>query len=516
MKKVLLGLALFAGINTAWGQQNELGCGTEPAPASALNFITQLHESGVFDQLDVERVQNTLFIPLQVHIIGTDAGQGFYSIGNLMTNICELNQKYHQFGIQFFLRGNINYIRNSQIFNLPSFQVSAAANTQYNVARRINVYFANLSVMSLCGFANYPQTGSPQNEPLRQGAIWLSPSCSGPGNSTFAHEMGHFLNLPHPFDQTSDAPASPLSERVTRNNNEVSPRLSANCATAGDRFCDTPADFRPDRWNCPGPNSTVTDANGDLFQPDGTLYMSYANDACQNKFSPQQVTAMRATLTITQTPTGQNVTGPRMYLLIPGIEPYDTITGTASVIEPANNSTGHPANWVFFRWNKVPGATMYSVRIRRSISLIDEVIVYGGDTSLLYTKTLLNPGLQYNVSILPFNHKITCRPYGPTVNFTVTQGYGTSVEEQSDRFFKVYPSLLTAEMPLRVQAGEVLNEVLNYEISDLSGRTVRRGQIQAGGTDMYEIPTEMLNNGAYLLRLQQGEKSHFQRFVVGR
>lgn len=516
MKKVLLGLALFASLNTAWGQSNELGCGTEPAPASALDFISQLHENGVFDNLDIESIQNTIFVPLQVHIIGTDAGQGYYGIANLMTNICELNQKYQQFGIQFFLRGNINYINNSQLYNLPSFQVSSAANTQYNVARRINVYFANLSTMSLCGFANFPQTGAPSNEPLRQGAIWLSPACSGPGNSTFAHEMGHFLNLPHPFDQTSDAPASPLSERVTRNTNETSPRLSANCATAGDRFCDTPADFRPDRWNCPGVNSTVVDANGDLFQPDGTLFMSYANDACQNKFSNQQVAAMRATLTITQSQTGQNVAGPRMYLLTPAIEPYDTITGSASVLEPANNSTGHPANWVFFRWSRVPGATMYAVRIRRNITLIDEVIVYGGDTALLYRKNTMNPGIQYNVSILPFNHKVTCRPYGNTINFTVTQGFGTSVEEQANGFFRVYPSLLTAEMPLRVQASEVLNDALTYEINDLSGRTIRKGLIQNTGTDFYEVPTEMLNNGAYILRLQQGDKNHFQRFVVGR
>lgn len=518
MKKVLLALTLLAGLNTAWAQQNEPGCGTGPAPASALDFITHLHESGVFEGIDVEQVQNTIFVPLQIHIIGNDNGLGYYSISNLMTNICELNQKYHPFGIQFFLRGNINYINSSQLFNLPSFQVSSAANTQYNVARRINVYFANLGGMSppLCGFANFPQTGAPSNEPLRQGAIWLSPSCSGPGNSTFAHEMGHFLNLPHPFDQTSDAPASPLSERVTRNTNETAPRLSSNCATAGDRFCDTPADFRPDRWNCPGVNNTVTDVNGDLFQPDGTLFMSYANDACQNKFSNQQVAAMRATLTITQNQTGQNVTGPRMYLLTPAIAPYDTITGSASVLEPANNSTGHPANWVFFRWNRVPGATMYAVRIRRNISLIDEVILYNGDTTLLYTKNTMNPGIQYNVSILPFNHKVTCRPYGNAVNFTVTQGFGTSVQEQSDNFFKVYPSLLTTEMPLRVQSVEATNDQLHYEIVDLTGRSLRKGHIQNDGSEIFDIPTDLLSNGAYLLRLQQGDKSFTQRFVVGR
>lgn len=515
MKKALLLFALALGFYSANSQSSSLSCGTEPAPASALNFITSLHENGIFDEYDVESVQNTIFVPLKIHIIGNDQGLGYYSIQNLMANICELNQKYHAHNIQFFIRGTINYINSSQLYNLPSFAVSSAANTQYNVNRCINVYFANLSTMSLCGFANYPQTGAP-NEPLRQGAIWLSPACSAPGNSTFAHEMGHFLNLPHPFDQTSDAPASPLSERVTRNTNEPSPRLSANCTTAGDRFCDTPADFRPDRWNCPGVNTTVTDANGDLFQPDGTLYMSYANDACQNKFSVQQTAAMRATLTITQSQTGQNITGPRMYLLIPPMESYDTITGSATVSEPANNSTGHPANWVYFKWNKVPGASMYVVRIRRNITLIEEIVMYGGDTALLYRGNKLIAGQTYRVSILPFNHKVTCRPYGTEVTFTVTQGYGTSVEDQSNGFFKVYPSLLSMQAPLRVVAGEVINQPLTYEVLDLQGRLVQKASLQPNGADQYEIPTDGLNNGAYILRLQQGEKSHFQRFVVGR
>lgn len=517
MKKAILLLALALGFYQGQAQSNELGCGTEPAPASTLNFITSLHENKVFEQFDVERVQNTIFIPLKIHIIGNDAGLGYYSIQNLMANICELNQKYHAHGIQFFIRGTVNYINSTQLFNLPSFAVSSAANTQYNVNRCINVYFANLSSMTppLCGFANFPQTGAP-NEPLRQGAIWLSPACSAPGNSTFAHEMGHFLNLPHPFDQTSDAPASPLSERVTRNTSEPSPRLSANCTTAGDRFCDTPADFRPDRWNCPGANSTVIDANGDLFQPDGTLYMSYANDACQNKFSVQQTAAMRATLTITQSPTGQNITGPRMYLLIPPVEPYDTITGTANILEPSNNSTGHPANWTFFRWNRVPGATMYVLRIRRNITLTEEIILYNGDTSYLYTGNKLNAGQTYNVSILPFNHKVTCRPYGPAINFTSAPGFGTSVEDQGNKYFNVYPSLLTANAPLRVKTGEAVNQSLNFEILDVQGRLVQKGSIQAEGSEHFEIPTDMLNNGAFILRLQQGDRAHFQRFVVGR
>ena len=119
-----------------------------------------------------------------------------------------------------------------------------------------------------------PNTGMP-NDPLRQGAVYMGIACSGPGNTTLAHELGHFLNLPHPFDGTSGQPAAVWAERVTRNPQEPPPRYSANCTTAGDRFCDPRADYRDNRWNCPDP-SALLDINADPFNPDETLYMSYS------------------------------------------------------------------------------------------------------------------------------------------------------------------------------------------------------------------------------------------------
>jgi len=515
MKKLILGFSLLFGSTHSFAQDANAPCGTGPAPEASLEYISMLHENGIFDRFDTENVQNTIFIPIKVHILGTTAGLGYYSLANLMTNICEMNQKFNALGIQFFLRGDINYINNTNIYNLPSFAASSAANTQYNVNRAVNVYFANLSAVGACGFANYPNTGAP-NEPFRQGAIWLAPSCSGPGNTTFAHEMGHFLSLPHPFDQTSDAPAASISERVTRNPNEVVPRFSANCATAGDRFCDTPADFRPDRWNCPGPNSTVTDFNGDLFQPDGSLYMSYANDGCQNKFSPQQITSMKSTLTVTQSQTGQNINGPRMYLLIPPMLAYDTIIGNTSVLEPTNNSTGHPANWVYFKWRSVPGANMYLLRIRRNFTTVEELLVNAADTAFLYTKNTLTPGIQYRISVMPLNHKVTCRPYSSESNFTVTTGYGVNVAEVSANDFKVYPSLLQSYAPIKIQTATESNDNLSYQLQDLQGRMVMQGSVEGLGGGAYEIPMQATANGTYFLQLQQGQKTHYQKIVITR
>lgn len=515
MKKIFFGLFLLAASFNSSAQEAPAPCATGPAPKASLDYISMLHENGIFDQFDVENIQSTIFVPLKIHIVGTTAGLGYYSLGNLMTNICELNQKFNAHGIQFFIRGEINYINNSSIYNLPSFAAASATNTQYNVSRVVNVYFANLSAVGACGFANYPNTGEPTTT-IRQGAIWLAPACSGPGNTTFAHEMGHFLSLPHPFDETADAPAAATSERVTRNTNETAPRFSANCNTAGDRFCDTPADFRETGWNCPGFNSTVVDLNGDLFLPDGTFYMSYANDACQNKFSPQQVASMRSTLTTTQSQTGQNINGPRMYLLAPPMPSYDTITGNTNVLEPANNSTGHPANWVYFKWRSVPGANMYVMRIRRNFTTIDEMLLTSADTAFLYTKNTLTPGVQYRISVMPLNHKVTCLPYSAETNFTVTTGYGVNVAEVKDNNFKVYPSLLQSYAPLKIQTKIESQERLGYELHDLQGRLVIKGQAETLGAGAFEIALNGTSNGTYVLQLQQGQEIHYQKIVITR
>ncbi|MFN3529204.1 MAG: M43 family zinc metalloprotease [Bacteroidia bacterium] len=523
INKSLLTLALSASATFAFGQQHGNWCGTGDAPQANLEYIEQLRANGVFDNLDIEQVQNTIFVPLKIHIIGTNDGQGYHRLDDLMRNICQLNQQYKPTNIQFFLRGDINYINNSNLVNLgnnqgpvAAMQAAAAVNTQYNVIRVVNVYYTNLSGASLCGFANFPTTGAP-NEPLRQGAIYLSPNCSGNNNTTFAHEMGHFLNLPHPFQDTSNDPSGPLSERVTRNPNEQAPRFAANCATAGDRFCDTPADFRGARWNCPQPNSTVTDINGDLFNPQSDLYMSYSNDPCQNRFSGENIAAMRATLTLTQNQQGQNVVGPRMYLLIPPMEPYDTITSTPTVLEPANNATGIPANWAFFRWNSVPGATKYVLRItRQNVILVDEVFLDRPDTTYLYRGSKLNPGTQYNVRIMPLNHKVTCSPFGQTINFTAGQGYGVSVYEQQKDFLQIYPSLLNTYEPIRVQAKDMLQHQVNYEVMDIQGRSILKNSLNTQGDDRFEIDLNNLPNGTYMIRIMHGNTPYFERVVISR
>jgi hypothetical protein len=485
--------------------QNTYGdgyCGSGNAPASTLSWIESLRANGVFDGFATEQVQNTVFLPIKAHFIGDNQGSNRYTMAELSRNLCELNEHYRTTGIQFFLRGDVNFINSSAWYNLPDFSTAGTINNIHNVSRVINVYFCNLSGMSLCGFANYPGTGEPQSA-FRQGAIYLSIGCSGAGNSTWAHEMGHFLSLPHPFQTTSDAPAAAGAERVTRLANEVAPRLPANCATAGDRFCDTPADFRPDRWNCPGINGTVRDINNDLFNPVGRYYMSYADDACQDSFSVQQKAAMKATVTVVNGQAGQ-----RLYLTSPPIASYDTILNSQPThLHPVNNSVNNVPN-LTFRWRKVPGATMYLLRISRLFTftgtLIEDRIVY--DTTYQYTGTAINPNVDYYWSLKAINHKVTCGNYSASTagnywKFRTVGVAGTQTLSAGGEF-SFYPNPTDGAngwINLEPPFGDGLSTLVEW--FDATGRLIHSQTLEGSGAHPILNGNLQISAGLYQIRL---------------
>ena len=87
---------------------------------------------------------------------------------------------------------------------------------------------------------------------------------------TLVHEMGHFLNLDHPFQ--------------------------GSCIGDNDKVADTPAMTEPDprrEYTC-YPDARIRTTCGSL---DMTMnFMSYALDECLTMFTKGQVTRMRATL----------------------------------------------------------------------------------------------------------------------------------------------------------------------------------------------------------------------------
>lgn len=492
-------LLLWALSSQAQWNENQL-CGTaEPTPAH-FAYIEQLNEQY---NLGIERVSNDrINIPVKFHIV-TDFTGARYDYNTLLTVLCELNEKFEDAGMYFYMRGDVNVINNSNYFRHTSYNTGSQLMMEHNQVRVVNIYFVDLGAIGLCGYAYFP--GSGPGTSLAQGGVMMSIPCSQAGNTTLAHELGHYFALPHPFDGTSGNPKDVFAERVTRNPNETMPRLNANCASQGDRFCDTPADYIGFRWNCNSFTVSDSDINGDLFQPDPTLYMSYSSDFCMNRFSPQQINTMRQTL-IGGTPSNP---APRGYLTVFPMPAWDSVRGPVTLIEPVTGSAPQPANWVFFRWNKAEGATHYFVRIRRNNLPVTEFITT--DTTHLFTLPLLQANLTYTYTVRPYNHAFTCVGASQVGTFTTAAAYGASVFEQAQNQIKVYPTLLAAGETLNIRSQS--HQPRKLRISDQQGRLVWEEALDAN-SDLQQVRIPNLPAALYQLQFETSQGPVFHRLVI--
>lgn len=502
MKRTLL--SLFAMLSLAistHAQSLDGGCGTSAPPAATLNWLEQLMAQP--NTWGIETTDTIIRVPIKAHFV-TDVNGKTFSYKDLLDVICELNAKYNPAKIFFYLRPNVNVIR-MPIYNpLQSFAAGNQLMLDNNINRAVNVHFTNLGAMGLCGYATYPGTGA--GSTMRQGGMVMGTNgnCSSPGNTTFAHEMGHYLSLPHPFDETENDPDNAATaERVTRNTQEVLPRLRANCATAGDRFCDTPADFIGTRWNCAGPLPVQLDINGDQFQPDPTLYMSYSLDFCQNRFSPSQITAMRAT-----------IPGMRGYLLQPAMPSLDTVRTAPLMMQPVQNDTNVVSNFAFFKWQAVPGATHYCLQIARSANFSDAIVdTFLTDTQYLYTANRMVPNATYRWRVKAFNWQYTCAPISNAWSFRSGAPFGVHASQLLEEEVELFPTVIEPGNVLRVRFSEASTKAFNLTILDLHGKQVK--QFASNPADQEgSISLEDLRSGMYLVQLVRDGRSMNKKIIV--
>jgi len=498
MNKKITVLLLFLAtwLNTTAQWNNNQLCGTELPSDKHLDHLEAVNAA--YD-LGMERVSNDrINIPVKFHIVSDFSGNK-YDYNTMLTVLCELNEQFESAGMYFFMRGEVNNITSNVYYNHTSYATGTQLMLEHNQPRVVNIYFVQLGQIGLCGYAYYP--GSGPGGTISQGGVMMSIPCSQAGNTTLAHELGHYFGLPHTFDFTSTNPRDVFAERVTRNTNETLPRLNANCASQGDRFCDTPADYIGFRWNCNSFAINDSDINNDRFQPDPSYFMSYSSDFCMTRFSNQQMNSMRSTLATNQSSRG--------YLTVFPMPAWDSIRSTVNLIEPLAGSAPQPANWVFFRWNKAEGATRYHVRIRRNNLPVTEFIT--ADTVHLFTLPLLQANLTYTYTIRPYNHAFTCMGPSQAGTFTTTTAYGASVSEESAAKVQVYPSLYENGQPLFIRHTDL--GVDNLAVYDAHGREVWSNKLTEVG-DLKQINLPTLPAGMYHLRINSTEGIVFKRIVV--
>ncbi len=488
---ISLGL-LFSSIGNAQSV-NPKWCGTGQVTQTTRDFLKSIDYTQ-------NLTENTINIPVTIHIIRSDQGGGSFTAARAIDGLCDVNNRFAGTGMKFFLAGNPRFIDDSDLLNPVDWSIPIDMLDVYNVPRTVNIYYTNLSALSLCGFAFYPLTGPGgfQND----GGVVMSFACSQPNGTTLAHELGHYFALPHTFDQTSENPLDPLyAELVTRNTNEILPRRSANCSNAGDYFCDTPADFIDYRWSCPTA-ATALDLNGDVLRPDSSYYMSYSSDVCMSRFSEQQVLAMRATVA--------NTNAPRGYLLLntPGVLPDISQLAPTSLV-PAEGDSNIAGNFAEFRWTRVAGAQYYNLKIYQFGGLLMDTLIV--DTVFVNRSNAIRANRNLSWEVRALNQVSLCTPYSTRNNFRTGNFIGLSTSSLELGTLQLWPN------PIR--SGETLNltglkeGVTSISVYDLQGRKMVQSSILVEtNTTIFELPN--LKQGVYLIETQNGDQLLRQRIVI--
>ncbi len=129
----------------------------------------------------------------------------------------------------------------------------------------------------IAGYSRFPYQTSESEDGIVINQMFvgsIGTSSTKSAGRTLVHEIGHWLGLRHPFQ---DSGANPDCG-------------NSNCQTSGDRVCDTPPVLEA-TYGCPTNTNSCTNDSPDL--PDQTEnYMDYTDGRCTNMFTKGQKSVM--------------------------------------------------------------------------------------------------------------------------------------------------------------------------------------------------------------------------------
>jgi hypothetical protein len=406
------------------------------------------------------------YIPIKAHILRKSDGTGGLSLADLNTALVQVNRHFQNIGLglQLYFSGLPNIINNTAYYDYNNTDEQALCNVN-SVSNAINVYFPNsvrFDSQNVGGYAYFPSTLSISNNLFVQAQVATD-------NRTFAHELGHYFNLVHTF-QNSNNTNNAEREYVTRN-----PMQGANCTLKGDLVCDTPADpYGRDSVTIQGCTYTGTarDPKGQLYAPSLSNIMSYYPLSCGSDFTPGQSARMADGFLLRTDPsnqysfsggstvTGGNVPGHlRAQLLASGCSlTFDDNSSDEAgfVIERSSISAAEdfvpigalPPNATNYIDQTITSYTTYYYRVKASNSSLQYSEVLPVSTALNYciptytypcstTAVLINEFvLKQGATTIINNKNSNCSPAnygdytstaypvtaGNTYNFTIAQG----------------------------------------------------------------------------------------------
>ncbi len=475
----------------------------------------------------VTTLRAVAYVPVWFHLVAKTDGTGRISMVKVLEMLCEWNRLYAANGVelQFYIKG-INNINNSTLYDdVRTFNGETALKAQKK-ADGINVFIVNnaneagQTNSTVLGYYQNTTTGVPYD------ADWLviiKQQTSAAGAVTIVHEIGHFFGLSHtflgweacPFEPTSAVPCAPATINcfdgtIYPVENAARTGTSANCATAGDGFCDTPPDY-----NLGFGASTCSyiglacDPKGIKIDPDEKNMMGYFV-GCETSFSTMQKTAMQ---------NNYLNHAKRANLRTGNVTPQATAftIASATLVAPINGATTSKFNNFNLSWQAVTNATAYVVEISKSPTLFDSR-TFVATTNALNVNSSMAPAYfvantTYYWRVKPYNSFAACGPLS-SVQSLKTGLVNATNDISSVSNFEVTPTPLSKNQVLTLHLTTETAFDAQVKIFNSAGQLVQtEKRAFDAGFSTQTLSVAGLQSGLYILSVAS-EKGVLNRKII--
>jgi hypothetical protein len=440
------------------------------------------------------------YVPVRFHLVAKSDGTGRPSERLALQALCLLNTNYADLDIQFYLK-EFKYLNSTSASTNPESFGGFNAISNAMAYNAINIFIVDQ--IADPGVAAYWQ-----GPPGPSGNDWIVVSDNFVTyDNVVTHEVGHFFSLLHTFNgwESSGGWDPAIHGNPVGNNSPdgVPNELvsGANCATAGDYLCDTPADYMFGPDNTCVYSSNAKDPTGALLAPDASNRMNYFYNCTDYHFSNQQKIQINSSLFHSS----------RNYVR-PGITPtLAVVSGTPTLIKPAQSEKIDSYNYVELEWAAVPGANKYLVEVSNSTVGNLRFIV---NTNKLVVTTLFE-NQSYIWRVMAYNEYSTCANYSTQKIFKTGNIFSDTFEIPGFEKWTITPNPVKSGLPILLNVESTGLEA-NVSLISMTGQIVQNipNYRFPSGLSTLEIPTDRLPAGIYTVALRTPEGVETQRVAV--
>ena len=451
---------------------------------------------------------NQFYAPIKAHLIGRNDGSGRIAQLDVFEQVCQLNQLYEPFGLQFYLRDDcFTYPNNTVAFEDPS------SNNNFLLAFRsansINVYIAENATSPGGGGVTLAYY-----DVIRDWIVSRKDMIEALVPNVIPHEFGHFFSLMHPFNGWDAVPwdpalhGNPVTRAVASDNVTPVEWVSRdNCANQGDFLCSTPADYNLGfGWNgCTPYNGGCRDRFSQFLMPMQENTMGYFFGCGNYEFTGEQENLIIADYLSPQ----------RSHIRDGNFTPVGgEIDEFIQAQKPASFSTTEYYDEVTFEWSAPNNANRYWLEVSSHPAFISKIVMEFVHTTSR-TITTLQPNTTYYWRVKPMNDLDYCASFSSPKTFS-TSDLSVNIHEISAlEQFVVHPNPVAKGQQIWLQLETIESLDGDLILYHPSGKEVYREAMQyPAGLHQLNLNTSDFQKGMYILLIQTADGIASRKIIL--